>query len=152
MAKKITDHLDEEAVLNKILAEERVTIRVYNSSVDYISDIQIQKLLSAFQGDHKLIIERIKSRMRSLGINPKTNLGILESIDRAMLEISTLVGFGPSDSDIIEKIYNIEARNLQEIKKMKTDSLESVSQKFIKRIITINNNNLQQLKDLVNKF
>ena len=152
MSKKTNDHLDMGTVLNKILAEERVTIRIYNSTVDYISDRQVKRLLSAFQGDHKLIIERIKSRMRSLGIKPKANLGILESIDRAMLEISSLVGFAPSDSDLIEKIYNTEARNLQEIKNLKIDSLNSVSQKLVKRIITINDNNLKQLKDLVNKI
>ncbi|MBM7555936.1 ferritin-like domain-containing protein [Halanaerobacter jeridensis] len=137
------------SVLHKVLEGERLAIRAYNSSLHKIDDESIQKLLAAFQDDHKLIIERLKSRMRSLNIEPKNKFGVLELIDKAMMEVSSIVGLSSKDKDIIEKIYNNEAKGLQKIKNVEVSALDAQSQKLIKRIKTINTNNLEQLRDLL---
>ena len=144
------DKLTAASALQKVLEGEELSIRAYNSSLEQIDNEDVKKLLSAFQDDHKLIIERIKSRMRSLGQDPKSNLGVVELIDQAMMEVAGLVGLGPTDKDVLEKIYNNEARGLQKIQNVKTSTLDAQSQKLIERIKTINVNNLGQLKDLLN--
>lgn len=149
MSKQRKDKEAAASALHKVLDGERLSIRAYNSSLHQISDEQTQKLLSAFKDDHKLIIERLKSRMRSLNIEPKSKLGVLELIDKAMMEVANVVGLGPKDKEIIEKIYNNEARGLQKIKSVEVSPLDSQSQKLINRIKTINTNNLDQLKDLL---
>ncbi|MFO7819256.1 MAG: DUF2383 domain-containing protein [Halanaerobacter sp.] len=144
------DKLAAVSALQKVLEGEELSIRAYNSSLEQIDNQDVKKLLSAFQDDHKLIIERIKSRMRSLGQEPKNNLGVAKLIDQAMIEVAGLFGLGPSDKEVLEKIYNNEARGLQKIQNVKTCGLDVQSQKLIERIKTINVNNLGQLKDLLN--
>ena len=137
------------SALHQVLAGERLAIRAYNSSLNQVDDKKMKKLLTAFYDDHKLIIERIKSRIRSLGIEPKNKLGVVELIDRAMMEVSGLLGLEPKDQEIIEKIYNNEAKKIKKIEQVETNFLDSTSQKLIKRIKTINTNNMDQLKDLL---
>jgi hypothetical protein len=148
MSEKISNKSVVSSVLNQVLAGERMAIRSYNSSLTKVADEELQKFLTAFQSDHKLIIEKIKARMRSLGIDPKNSLGLVEGLDRIVMEVASLVGINSEDDDIIEKIYNNEAKALQ---KIKGDELDSISQKLIERIKVINTNNLNQLKDLLEK-
>jgi hypothetical protein len=151
MSEKISNKSVVSSVLNQVLAGERMAIRSYNSSLTKVADEDLQKFLTAFQSDHKLIIEKIKARMRSLGIDPKNSLGLVEGLDRIVMEVASLVGINSEDDDIIEKIYNNEAKALQKITGIKTDELDSISQKLIERIKVINTNNLNQLKDLLEK-
>lgn len=139
------------SALHQVLTGERIAIRAYNSSLNQVNDEKIKKLLTAFHDDHKLIIERIKSRMRSLDIDPKNTLGVVEVIDRAMMEVAGLVGLEPQDKEIIEKIYNNEAKGLQKIEAVDSKPLDATSKKLLKRIKTINSNNLEQLKDLLSE-
>lgn len=138
--------------LHKVLGGERLAIQSYNSSLDQMDDKKVKQLLTAFHDDHKLIIERIKSRLRSLGAEPKAKMRMTALIDKVMMKVAGLIGFGPNDKEIIEKIYNNEAKCLQKIKRVKTSELESQSQKLIDRIKTINSNNIAQIKDLLNKY
>ena len=149
MSRHEDDKTKVASALHQVLTGERLAIRAYNSSLNQINDQKTKKLLTAFHDDHKLIIERIKSRMRSLAIDPKNKLGVVEMIDRAMMEVAGLVGLEPQDKEIIEKIYNNEAKGLQKIEAVNINPLDATSQKLIKRIKTINSNNLEQLKDLL---
>ncbi|MGM0501392.1 MAG: DUF2383 domain-containing protein [Bacillota bacterium] len=150
MGEKSADKSTVDAVLSKVLEQERSIMRIYNSSLSQIDDKNIKELLTAFKEDHKLIIEKIKARMRSFGIDPKTKLGLLEGLDSLVMNCASFIGLDPNDNSVVNKIYKSEAHVIQKIKEVEIEGLDTVTQHLIERIITINNNNLKQLKDLLN--